>query len=116
AELGAASEAGTLPLSNGIADTPFEHDGQMTKREIRALTLSALAPRRNELLLDIGAGSGSVSIEWMLAHPSLRSIAVEANPERAARIRRNASACGVPGLAVIEGSAPAALKIGRAHV
>lgn len=109
-EVEAESEARILPLSNGMADTLFEHDGQMTKREIRALTLSALAPRRNELLLDIGAGSGSVSIEWMLAHPSLRSIAVEANPERAARIRRNASACGVPGLAVIEGSAPAALK------
>src|SRR5690606_1167206 len=79
------------------------------RREVRAVTLSALAPRRGELLWDIGAGSGSISIEWMLAHPSLRALAVEKDPERAARIRRNAAACGVPGVTVVEGSAPAAL-------
>jgi precorrin-6B C5,15-methyltransferase / cobalt-precorrin-6B C5,C15-methyltransferase len=91
----------------------FEHDGQITKREIRAITLSALAPRRGELLWDIGAGSGSVGIEWMLAHPSMRAIAVEAEQTRAARIHRNASHCGVPDLVVIEGSAPKALaKLG----
>ena len=66
-------------------------------------------PRRGELLWDIGAGSGSVSIEWMLADPSMRAIAIEANPERAARIRRNANACGVPGLTIVEGAAPQAL-------
>ena len=92
-----------------MADDLFEHDGQITKREIRAVTLSALAPRRGELLWDIGAGSGSISIEWMLRHPSIRAIAIEAVPERAERIRRNASACGVPGLQIVEGSAPAAL-------
>ncbi len=96
-------------MSPGLADDLFEHDGQITKREIRAVTLSALAPRRGELLWDIGAGSGSVSIEWMLADPSMRAVAIEADPERAARIRRNASACGVPGLAIVEGPAPAAL-------
>jgi precorrin-6B C5,15-methyltransferase / cobalt-precorrin-6B C5,C15-methyltransferase len=96
-------------LTPGLPDAVFEHDGQITKREIRALTLSALAPRRGELLLDIGAGSGSVSIEWMLADPSLRAVAIEASTERARRIRRNASACGVPGLQVIEGEAPQAL-------
>jgi precorrin-6Y C5,15-methyltransferase (decarboxylating) len=98
-----------LPLASGMPDALFEHDGQITKREIRAATLSALAPRCGELLWDIGAGSGSVSIEWMLAHPSLRAVAVEANGERAARIRRNAAACGVPGLIVVEGTAPQAL-------
>ena len=87
----------------------FEHDGQITKREIRAVTLSALAPRRGELLWDIGAGAGSVAIEWMLADPSLRAIAIEARADRAARIRRNAAAFGVPGLEVVEGAAPAAL-------
>ena len=85
-----APDARILPLTPGLADDLFEHDGQITKREIRALTLSALAPRRGELLWDIGAGAGSVAIEWMLADPSLRAIAIEHNPERAARIRRNA--------------------------
>ncbi|TIP14654.1 precorrin-6y C5,15-methyltransferase (decarboxylating) subunit CbiE [Mesorhizobium sp.] len=108
-EVESISEARILPLASGLADHLFEHDGQITKREIRAITLSALAPRRGELLWDIGAGSGSIGIEWMLAHPSMRAIAVEADPARAARIRRNASNCGVPGLAVVEGSAPQAL-------
>ena len=101
-------DARILPLTVGLADHLFEHDGQITKREIRAITLSALAPRRGELLWDIGAGSGSIGIEWMLAHPSMRAIAIEANSERAARISRNAAHCGVPGLVVVEGSAPKA--------
>ena len=102
-------DAPILPLAPGLADDLFEHDGQITKREIRPLTLSALAPRRGELLWDIGAGAGSVAIEWMLADPSMRAIAIEVDPDRAARIRRNATALGVPGLSVVEGAAPAAL-------
>jgi precorrin-6Y C5,15-methyltransferase (decarboxylating) len=102
--------ARVLPRVAGLPDDLFEHDGQITKREIRALTLSALSPRRGELLWDIGAGSGSVAIEWMLTDPSLRAIAIEPHPDRAARIRRNAAACGVPGLEVVEGEAPAALQ------
>lgn len=98
-----------LPLTPGLDDGLFEHDGQITKREIRALTLSALAPRRGELLWDIGAGSGSVAIEWMLADPSLKAIAIEANGERIERITRNSKALGVPDLQVIQGAAPAAL-------
>jgi len=93
----------------GLSDAMFDHDGQITKREIRAITLSALAPRRGELLWDVGAGAGSVAIEWMLADPSLRAIAIERQAERAARIRRNAAALGVPTLEVVEGAAPAAL-------
>ncbi|KUM27982.1 precorrin-6Y methyltransferase [Mesorhizobium loti] len=108
-EIEPTPDARILPLTVGLADHLFEHDGQITKREIRAVTLSALAPRRGELLWDIGAGSGSIGIEWMLAHPSMRAIAIEADNERAARIRRNAAHCGVPGLTVIEGSAPKAL-------
>ncbi|PAQ03474.1 precorrin-6y C5,15-methyltransferase (decarboxylating) subunit CbiE [Mesorhizobium mediterraneum] len=112
-EIDSTPEARVLPLTSGLADHLFEHDGQITKREIRAITLSALAPRRGELLWDIGAGSGSIGIEWMLTHPSLRAIAVEADPTRAARIHRNASHCGVPDLVVVEGSAPKALaKLG----
>ncbi|KQX42048.1 precorrin-6Y methyltransferase [Devosia sp. Root436] len=98
-----------LSLTPGRDDSLFEHDGQITKREIRALTLSALAPRRGETLWDIGAGSGSIAIEWMLADPSLRAVAVEADPPRAARIIRNATAFGVPDLTLAIGTAPAAL-------
>ena len=108
-EVAVGDGARVLALTPGLDDGLFEHDGQITKREVRALTLSALAPRRGELLWDIGAGSGSIGIEWMLADPSLRAIAIEGHPERAARIRRNAQAFGVPGLSVVEGVAPAAL-------
>ncbi|ARP65008.1 bifunctional cobalt-precorrin-7 (C(5))-methyltransferase/cobalt-precorrin-6B (C(15))-methyltransferase [Mesorhizobium sp. WSM1497] len=108
-EVESGPDARVLPLTSGLADHLFDHDGQITKREIRAITLSALAPRRGELLWDIGAGSGSIGIEWMLAHPSMRTFAIEADPVRAARIGRNAAACGVPGLVVVEGSAPKAL-------
>ncbi len=108
-EIESVREARVLPLSPGLDDALFEHDGQITKREIRAVTLSALAPRRGELLWDIGAGAGSVAIEWLLRHPSMRAIAIEGVAERAARITRNAATCGVPALAVIEGEAPMAI-------
>ena len=108
-EVEAAPGARVLARTSGLPDELFEHDGQITKREIRAMTLAALSPRRGELLWDVGAGAGSVAIEWMLADPSLRAIAIEARSDRVARIRRNAAALGVPGLDVIEGVAPAAL-------
>jgi len=108
-EVAASPGARVIAYTPGLTDALFEHDGQITKREIRAVTLSALAPLRGEVLWDIGAGSGSVAIEWMLADPSLRAIAIEARSDRAARIRRNAAYFGVPGLEVIEGRAPEAL-------
>jgi len=108
-EVAASPDARIIPYSPGLADALYEHDGQITKREIRAVTLSSLAPLRGEMLWDVGAGSGSIAIEWMLAHPSLRAIAVEARADRAARIRRNAAAFGVPELEVVEGTAPKAL-------
>jgi precorrin-6Y C5,15-methyltransferase (decarboxylating) len=91
----------------GLPDDAFEHDGQITKREIRAVTLAALAPLVGEMLWDVGAGSGSVAIEWMRAGG--RAIAIESKPDRAARIARNAAALGVPGLEVLRGEAPGAL-------
>jgi precorrin-6B C5,15-methyltransferase / cobalt-precorrin-6B C5,C15-methyltransferase len=109
-EVEAGPNARIIARAAGLSDLLFEHDGQVTKREIRAVSLSSLAPRRGELLWDIGAGAGSVAIEWMLADPSLRAIAIEARSDRAARIRRNAAALGVPGLDVVEGEAPAALQ------
>lgn len=104
-----AGSGETLPLAAGRPDAWFDHDGQITKRPARALTLSALGPRAGELLWDIGAGSGSIAIEWLLAHPSTRAIAFEREPLRAARARANAAALGVDRLIVAEGAAPAIL-------
>jgi precorrin-6Y C5,15-methyltransferase (decarboxylating) len=109
-EVEASPGARVLAFTPGLADDLFEHDGQITKREIRAVTLSSLAPLRGERLWDVGAGSGSVAIEWLLAHPSMRAMAIEARADRADRIRRNAAAFGVPQLGVVEGRAPAALS------
>ena len=108
-EVVAGLGARIIPLTAGLADGMFEHDGQITKREIRAVTLSALAPLAGERLWDVGCGSGSVSIEWMLRHPANTAIAIEANSERAARAARNALSLGVPGLTLVEGRAPDAL-------
>ncbi len=108
-EVSAAPNARIIARAAGLSDALFEHDGQITKREVRAVTLSSLTPRRGELLWDIGAGAGSVAIEWMLADPAMRAIAIERHADRAARIRRNAAAFGVPGLEIVEGSAPAAV-------
>ncbi|KQP07118.1 bifunctional cobalt-precorrin-7 (C(5))-methyltransferase/cobalt-precorrin-6B (C(15))-methyltransferase [Methylobacterium sp. Leaf93] len=109
-EVVADADARVVSLSPGLDDTWFENDGQLTKADIRAVTLAALRPRAGQRLWDIGAGAGSISIEWMLRHPSLRSLAIEANPARAARIARNAARLGVPDLRVVEGEAPAALE------
>ncbi len=95
-----------LPRAAGLPDAWLEHDGQITKREIRAMTLSSLAPRRGELLWDVGSGSGSVAIEWMLADPANNAVAIEVRQDRAARIARNALSFGVPGLSVVTGEAP----------
>jgi precorrin-6B C5,15-methyltransferase / cobalt-precorrin-6B C5,C15-methyltransferase len=101
--------AAIIPLAPGLDDAFFEHDGQLTKREIRAVTLSSLEPRHGELLWDIGLGAGSVAIEWLLRHPSLSAIGVEARSDRADRAARNAAALGAPELKIVQGSAPAAL-------
>ncbi len=103
------SRGRVLPLAAGLPDAAFDHDGQITKQEIRAVTLAALAPRRGERLWDIGSGSGAVAIEWALRHPANRAIAIERRADRAARGAANAAALGVPGLAVVVGPAPAAL-------
>jgi precorrin-6Y C5,15-methyltransferase (decarboxylating) len=108
-EVIADAGARVLASSPGLPDSLFENDGQITKREIRAVTLAKLAPRHGELLWDVGAGTGSISVEWMLADPSNRAIAIEPKADRAARIARNAAAFGVPDLAVVEGAAPEAL-------
>ncbi|MFF7812741.1 precorrin-6y C5,15-methyltransferase (decarboxylating) subunit CbiE [Streptomyces sp. NPDC007945] len=104
-------DPGTLRLgaTPGLPDEAYEHDGQLTKRYVRAATLAALAPAPGELLWDVGGGSGSIGVEWMRTHRDCRAIAVEKSPERAARIGRNAAALGVPALKVVTGPAPDAL-------
>jgi precorrin-6Y C5,15-methyltransferase (decarboxylating) len=108
-EVVAGPSSRIIPLAQGLDDRMFEADGQLTKREMRAITLSSLAPRQGELLWDVGLGAGSVAIEWMLCHPSLRAIGIEQRSERAARALRNAAALGTPDLQVVTGSAPEAL-------
>lgn len=93
----------------GLPDDAFEHDGQLTKRDLRASALARLMPQPGQLLWDVGAGAGSVGIEWALAHPTCRTVAVEQHPERAARVTRNAARLGVPGVRVVTGAAPESL-------
>lgn len=93
----------------GLPDDAYRHDGQLTKREVRAATIAALAPTPGRLLWDVGAGCGSIAIEWLRCHRTLAAIAIEREPERCAMILDNANALGVPSLEVIEGQAPEAL-------
>ncbi|MDR7274494.1 precorrin-6y C5,15-methyltransferase (decarboxylating) subunit CbiE [Catenuloplanes atrovinosus] len=102
-------DAALLPAVPGLPDDAYEHDGQLTKREVRAITLARLAPVPGQLLWDVGAGAGSIAIEWMRAHPACRAVAIEADEARAARLTGNAAALGVPSLTVVRGAAPAAL-------
>ncbi|WP_459713966.1 precorrin-6y C5,15-methyltransferase (decarboxylating) subunit CbiE, partial [Paraburkholderia sp. 2C] len=108
-ECRASGHAPRLALTPGLPDESFTHDGQLTKRDVRALTLARLAPAPRELLWDVGAGCGSIGIEWMRAHPSCRAIAVEAHAGRQGFIERNRDALGVPALQIVAGEAPAAL-------
>jgi precorrin-6Y C5,15-methyltransferase (decarboxylating) len=106
------ADPGTVPLPRvpGLPDDVFDRDaGQLTKREVRALVLAALVPLPGQLLWDVGAGSGSVGIEWMRTHPSCRAIAVEPRADRRERIAANRAALGVPGLQIVPRPAPEAL-------
>jgi precorrin-6Y C5,15-methyltransferase (decarboxylating) len=109
-EVRGGSNARRIPYAAGLPDDYFEHDGQITKREIRAVTLSALRPGAGELLWDVGLGCGSVAIEWLLSHPANRAIGFEKSAKRAAIAARNAAALGVPHLDIREGEAPSILK------
>lgn len=109
-EIRAGDNPRRQPLGFGLPDDLFAHDGQITKRDIRAVTLSSLAPMGGELLWDVGAGSGSIAVEWLLADAQNRAIAIEDRPDRAANIASNAEAFGVPGLEIVTGRAPDALR------
>jgi precorrin-6B C5,15-methyltransferase / cobalt-precorrin-6B C5,C15-methyltransferase len=109
-ECQAGPDAIILPRIPGLPDSAFQHDGQLTKREVRAATLAALAPSPHRLLWDIGAGCGSIAIEWMRAARNARAIAFEQVPERLAMISANAEALGVPSLSIVPGRVPASLE------
>ncbi|HEY4356633.1 MAG TPA: precorrin-6y C5,15-methyltransferase (decarboxylating) subunit CbiE [Acidobacteriaceae bacterium] len=95
-----------LPLIPGLTEDAFETDGQLTKREVRAITLARLAPLPGQHLWDVGAGTGTIGIEWMRSHPSCACTAFEAREDRAQNIAANAKKLGTPGLRVILGAAP----------
>ncbi|MGW5321910.1 precorrin-6y C5,15-methyltransferase (decarboxylating) subunit CbiE [Rhodococcus pyridinivorans] len=99
-----------LSVLPGLDDSLFEHDGQLSKRTVRLAAVCALAPRPGELLWDVGAGAGSVGIEWARTDPRCRTLAIEKNERRAGAIERNAAALGVPSIVrIVRGAAPAAL-------
>ena len=104
-----AGPAPLATLATGRPDEAYEHDGQLTKRDARASALAHLMPRPGELLWDVGAGAGSIGIEWSLSHPRCRAIAIERDHDRAKRIAANAAQLGVPGIVVVHGTAPDAL-------
>ncbi|HET9557534.1 MAG TPA: precorrin-6y C5,15-methyltransferase (decarboxylating) subunit CbiE [Actinomycetota bacterium] len=99
-----------LPRVPGLPDDAYESDGQLTRREARALALAALAPGPGQLLWDVGAGSGSIGIEWMRVDARCRAVAVERRQDRVERVRRNATNLGVPDLEVVCGNAPKVLS------
>jgi precorrin-6B C5,15-methyltransferase / cobalt-precorrin-6B C5,C15-methyltransferase len=103
-------------LVPGLPDEVFDHDGQLTKRDLRASALARLLPRPGELLWDVGAGAGSIAIEWLRADPGCRAIAIERSIDRVKRIRGNADALGVPRLDVLHAEAPGVLaSLPRPH-
>lgn len=109
-ECRASQSAQRLSPVVGLPDSAFRHDGQLTKRDVRAITLARLAPQPGELLWDVGAGCGSIGIEWMRAHPSCRTLAIEADEGRQVIIEHNRDSLGVPGLQLVRGNAPQALE------
>ena len=108
-ECSAGADSPLLPRVPGLPDDAYEHDGQLTKRVARASALAALAPCPGHLLWDVGAGCGSIGIEWMRAARGARAVAIERDPERIALIERNAERLGTPDLRVVRGEAPGAL-------
>lgn len=115
-EIAGSSPLRIPPRAPGLPEEWFDNDGQITKAEMRALTISALAPRPGETLWDIGSGSGSVAIEWLLSDPATQAVAIERRPDRCARIAGNAAALGVSRLRVVQGDAPAVLAdLGKPH-
>jgi len=108
-ECHAVPGAGSFPRLPGLPDEAFQHDGQLTKREVRAATLAALAPLPGQRLWDVGAGCGSIAIEWLRAGRDMKAIAIESDAQRRSLIAENACALGTPEIEILAGEAPQAL-------
>ncbi len=106
----AGPDAAILPRVPGLPDEAFRHDGQLTKREVRSATVASLAPFPGQRLWDVGAGCGSIGIEWMRSAAHAEAVAIERAPERIALIAENAATLGTPRLEIVEGTAPDALE------
>ncbi|MFN0193443.1 MAG: precorrin-6y C5,15-methyltransferase (decarboxylating) subunit CbiE [Aestuariivirga sp.] len=106
----AGPQAQILSRVPGLPDDAFGHDGKITKREVRAATLAALSPAPDQLLWDVGAGCGSIGIEWMRSTRGCEAIAIEPDAERRRMIAANADALGTPRLKIVAGTAPTALE------
>lgn len=109
-EIEAGPGARIIPVVPGRPDDLFEHEGQITKAEVRAITLANLSPRPGELLWDVGTGSGSIAIEWLLAASGTKAIGIDRREDRIAAARANAARLGVPNLKLRSGDAPEVLK------
>jgi precorrin-6Y C5,15-methyltransferase (decarboxylating) len=108
-ECQADADARCWPNTPGLPDHAYLHDGQLTKRDVRAIVLARLAPLSGECLWDVGAGCGSIGIEWMRSDAACRALAIEADAGRRDLIARNRDALGVPLLRIVAGRAPEAL-------
>jgi precorrin-6Y C5,15-methyltransferase (decarboxylating) len=104
-----ASPGAIWHAATGLPDDAFDHDGKLTKREVRALALAKLMPHPGARLVDVGAGCGSIGIEWMRAARGASAVAIEPRPDRRAMAARNAATLGVPDLDIRDGTAPEAL-------
>ena len=105
-----AGKGRVMPQASGLSDDWFVHDSQLTKQPVRAATLAALAPQPGQQLWDLGAGSGSVAIEWLLSGPAMQATAVEQNADRAASIAMNAASLGVDWLHILQADNLSALE------
>ena len=106
-----SKDAAYLPTVPGLPDCAFQHDGQLTKREIRSITIAALTPKPNERLWDVGAGCGSVAIEWLRCTPNSKAIAFEHDDKRATIVRNNSLNLNVPHLEIVTESVPDSLQL-----
>ena len=95
---------------SALPDNLFFNDGQLTKQDVRAVTMAHLAPKFGEVLWDVGAGCGSISIEWLRGANGARAYAIEKNVKRQELILKNSARFGVSELHLVKGEAPSVLK------
>ena len=102
----ASTQAVQWSLNPGLPEKAYIHDGKITKRVIRAVTISALEPMPGHVLWDVGSGSGSIAIEWLRSCSSVKAVAIERDKKQLSRIKLNSETLGTPHLKIVEGQAP----------